>query len=157
MRFMKSFSLIIMITWLFLLCSCATGGNSLKIETSPSDKSLIVLVSKIYDEQQLLEIAKFNGSMNDLNAQYPVECLRENNNIYRASYLGEGSIAVLLFDNSGNRISGKIYSTLLLKSDFDKLSKGELLEEVRTIDPGGEYLFLARRVSASGRICQIAC
>jgi len=127
---------------LFLLCSCAKGGSDLKIEISPSDKSLIDLASKIYDEPQLLELAKFNGSIGELNAQYPIECLRKDNGTYRAAYLGNGSIAVLLFDNYGNRYWGNIYHTNLLKSDFEGLAKGQLLEEVRKIDPNGEFLFL---------------
>lgn len=142
MRFKKSFALISIIILLFLLCSCAKGGSDLKIETSPADKSLIDLASKIYDEPQLSELAKFNGLIDELNAQYPIECLREDNGTYRAAYLGDGSIAVLLFDNYGNRLWGNIYNTQLLKSDFDGLTKDQSLEEVRTIDPNGEYLFL---------------
>ena len=142
MRFNKSFALISLMILLFLLCSCAKGGNDLKIETSPSDKSLIDLASKIYDEPQLLELAKFNGSIDELNTQYPIECLREDNGTYRVAYLGIGSIAVLLFDNYGNRYWGNIYDTQLLKSDFEVLTKGQLLEEVRKIDPNGEFLFL---------------
>lgn len=142
MRFKKCFSLIAVIVLLFVLCSCAKGGSDLKIEISPSDKSLNDLASQIYDETQLLEIAKFKGLMNELNDKYPIECLREDNGTCRASYLGDGNIAVILFDDSGNRLLGNIYSTQLLKSDFDGLAEGQLLEEVRAIDPNGEYLFL---------------
>ena len=142
MRFVKFTTLILTMAFLFLLCSCADGGNDLRIEVSPSDKSLIDLVSRIYDEQQLIEIAKFNGSLNEFNAKFRIECLRENNGTYRASYLGNGSIAVILFDDYGNRLLANIYSTYLLKSDFSGLAKGLLLEEVRRLDPNGEYLFL---------------
>lgn len=127
---------------LCVLCSCAKGGSDLKIEISPSDKSLIELASRIYDESKLLEIIKFNGSLSELNTQYPIECLRKDSGVYRVSYLGDGSVAVLLFDDSGNRIWGKIYNTNLLKSDLGRLVKGQLLEEVKAIDPNGEYLFL---------------
>ena len=142
MRFKKNVALISIIALLFLLCSCTEGGKNLEIEISPSSKSLIVLASRIYDESQLLELARFDGSINELNAQYPIECLREDYGIYRVSYLGDESIAVLQFDNNGNRLSGNIYNTLLFKSDFDSLTKDQSLEEVRKIDPNGEYLFL---------------
>lgn len=137
----KSFALISIIS-LFLLYSCAKKGSNLKTEISPPDRSLIDLASQIYDEPQLSELAKFNGLIDELNAQYPIECLREDNGTYRASYLGDGSIAVLLFDDTGNSLLGKIYRTHLLKSDFDRLVKGQTLEEVKIIDPNGEYLFL---------------
>ena len=142
MRFEKYFSQIIIIVLLFLICSCTKGGNNLKVEISPPDKSLVDLASRIYDKPQLLELVKFNGSMNELNAKHPIECLREYNGMYRASYLGDGSVVVIIFNDSGHRLFGKIYSTQLLKSDFDRLAKGQLLDEIRAIDPNGEYLFL---------------
>ena len=146
MRFEKSYSLIAtliaIIVLLFMICSCAKGGSNLKIEISPPDKSLINLASKVYDEQQLLELAKFHGLLNELNAKYPIECLREDSGTYRASYLGDESIAVILFDDSGTKLLGNIYSVQLSKSDFDGLTKGQSIEEVKTIDPNGEYLFL---------------
>ena len=142
MRLKQSFALVSIMILLFLLCSCVGGEGDLKIEISPLDKSLIDLATKIYDEPQLLELAKFNGSIDDLNAQYPIECFREDNGTYRVAYLGKGCIAVLLFDNSGNSYWGNIYNTQLLKSDFEVLKKGQLLEDVRKIDPNGEYLFL---------------
>lgn len=114
----------------------------MKVEISPQDKSLVDLASTIYDESQLLEITTFNGSMNELNNSHTIECLRENNDKYRVSYLGDGKIAVLIFDDSGNMLLGNIYSTQLFKNDFDRLVKGQSLDEVRAVDPNGEYLFL---------------
>ena len=114
----------------------------MKVEISPSDKSLVTLASRIYDEQQLSELVEFNGTITELDDIYPIECLRKNGNIYRVSYLGDGSIVVLLFDASGNKVLGNIHSIQRLKSDFDELVKGQSLEQVRAIDPDGEYFFL---------------
>lgn len=142
MRLTRFCSLISVIVMLFVMCSCAKGGIDLNIEISPPDKSLVDLASKIYDETELLELTKFNGSLNELNIKYPIECLREDNGIYRVSYLGDESIAILLFDGLCNIFFGRTYITRLLKSDFDGLVKGQSLDEVRAIDPNGEYLFL---------------
>ncbi|MBQ8393471.1 MAG: hypothetical protein IJX51_06845 [Clostridia bacterium] len=142
MRLNKILALISIIMLLFLLWSCDKGGSDLNIEISPLDKSLLDLATTIYDESQLSKIVKFNGSIDELNDQYPIECLRKDNDTYRVAYLGDGSIVVLLFDNYGNRLFGHIYNTQLLKSDFEGLIKGQSLEEVRRIDPNGEYLFL---------------
>ena len=114
----------------------------MKIEISSPDKSLVDLASRVYDKTQLLEIANFNGSIDEINTKYPVDCLRENNSVYRVSYLGNGNIAVLLFDDSGNRVLGNVYNTQLLKSDFDNLKKGQSLDEIKAIDPDGDYVFL---------------
>ncbi len=125
-----------------MICSCVKGGSDLNIGISPSDKSLVDLASKIYYETELFYITSFNGSLNELSIKYPIECLRNVNGMYRVSYLGDVSIALLLFDSSGNNIFGNVYSTQLLKSDFNGLVKGQLLDDVRSIDPNGEYLFL---------------
>lgn len=139
MRLTKYFFLTVM---LLMICSCTKGGSDLNIEISPPDKSLVDLASKTYDETELLELMKFDGLLNELNVKYPIECLREDNGMYRVSYLGDESVVIFLFDGSGNKLFGRTYSTQLLKSDFDKLLKGQSLDEVRAIDPNGEYLFL---------------
>ena len=87
MRLIKHFSLISAMLMLLIFCSCSKGGRNLKIKISPADKSIVDLVSKTYDETQLLKIAKFEGSINEINTKYPIECLRENNSVYRVSYL----------------------------------------------------------------------
>ena len=140
MRLFKIYSLIVI--FLFLFCSCVKGGSDLQIELSPSGKNINDLVSVIYDETQLTEIVEFNGSLNRLNKKFPIECLRDNNNGYRVSYLGKESVAIVTFDSLGNKIIANIYSLNITKSEFDGLSNGHLLDEVMTVDPNGEYLFL---------------
>lgn len=172
MKLIKHFSLSSLIILLLLFCSCtnngsniienlpspptnegnnltdeapnafANGESNMIVEVSPSDKSLTDLATQTYDERQLTELAQFGGAINELNEKYPIECMRKGNDTYRVSYLGDGSIAVLVFDNSGNKLLGNTYSVQLSKSDFDGLENGQLLEEVQALDPNGEYLFL---------------
>ena len=142
MRALKFFLIVAVIISLSLLCSCTKGASDLKVKISPSDESLIELASRVYDNSQLSEIIEFNGPISELNTKYPIECLRDDSGVYRVSYLGDGNIAILLFDSSGNRLSGNIYSTKLLRSDFSVLAEGQSLEDVRNIDSDGEYLFL---------------
>ena len=142
MKIAKYYSLIFVILMFIEICSCTKGGSDLNIAISPPDKSLVDLASKVYEKTELLELTRFDGSLNELNIKYPIECLRADNGMYRVSYLGVENIAVFLFDNLGNRFSGSIYRTQLLKSDFEGLIKGQSLNEVKAIDPNGEYLFL---------------
>ena len=142
MRSAKYCFAAIVLMMLLVICSCTAGGTDLNIERSQPDKSWVDLASKTYDETDLSELAEFNGLLNELNTKYPIECLRKDNGVYRVSYLGDGRIAVLLFDSSGNKILGNTYRTQLLKSDFNGLAKGQSLDAVRAIDPNGEYLFL---------------
>lgn len=116
--------------------------NQLGLDVAPPAKSLMEMTSRIYEQSQLVEIAAFDGSIEELNAQYPIECLREHIGGYRVSYLGDRSVAVLLFDDSGNCLLGNLYVARQLKADFDGLEKGASLEAVRAIDPDGVYLFL---------------
>ena len=142
MRFTKYLSIIIIISLLCSFCSCTKGEKDLKLNISESDKTLVDLATKIYSDSQLSQIVNYEVSINELNDKFPIECLREEQTIYRVSYLGEGKIAVILFDDSGNKLTGTIYNAKKTKSDFDKLTKGKSLEDVRAIDPDGEYLFL---------------
>ncbi|MCI8332187.1 MAG: hypothetical protein HFE78_05125 [Clostridiales bacterium] len=139
MRLLKVFTFIFMLV--FLLSSCAKGEGALELKISAPDKTLVELVSKTYEDSELLKIIQMNHSMKEMNSQFPIECLREMDGIYRVSYLGDGSIAVITFDKDGNRILGNIYHTKLLKSDFNSLAIGQSLEDVKQIDPKGEYLF----------------
>lgn len=140
MRFIKYLSVIIVL--LCLCCACSKGGERLEVKLSPSEKTLVDLVTETYSDTQLLEITQFSGKINELNKQYPIECVRKIENTYRVSYLGDYSVAVIVFDKSGNRILGNVYSMLQSKSVFSSLTKGQSLEEVKEIDPKGEYLFL---------------
>lgn len=142
MQLKRNCFLIFIIVMLLMICSCSKGRSDLNIEIAPPDKGLVDLASKIYNESELLEITRFDGSLKELNNKYPIACLREDNGIYRAAYLGDGSIGIFLFDGSGNKLSAKTYSMQRFKSDFDGLTKGQSLDEVRAIDPNGEYLFL---------------
>lgn len=142
MKRKQIFSLFFVFIFACLLYSCAEGGNDLKIQTSLSSKSLHDLSSKIYEKEELSKIAVFNGSIEQLNKEYPIECIRNNNGAYRVVYLGEEDIAVLLFDSDGNKYRGSIYTVRLTKNDFEHLTEGLTLEDVRKVDPDGEYLFL---------------
>lgn len=143
LKLVKSFFIItIIILLLCLLCSCTSVSNVLKAKISPADESLIELTSKIYEDSQLTQITQFNGQISELDVKFPIECLRKYNEIYRVAYLGVEKVAILVFDDSGNKILGNIYNVQKLKSDFGGLEKGQSLEDVQKIDPHGEYLFL---------------
>lgn len=131
-----------LVTGVMLMFSCAAAESELQAVVSPANQTIVALASKTYDDAQLLEISQFDGSLNELNAQYPAECVREENGLYRVSYLGSESVAALLFDGAGNRLLGRVYSAQLQKADFDAISAGQSLDDVLRLDPNGEYLFL---------------
>lgn len=142
MRLKEQASLVAVIVLLFLTCSCGKGGNGPKTEVSPSDKSLVELASVVYDDAQLHEIAEFEGTMRALDEKYPIECLREDAEMYRVSYLGRESVAVLMFDETYNKVFGAVYSAKKAKADFGSLTKGQSLDDVIAFDPDGDYIFL---------------
>ncbi len=135
-----------------LLCSCSLGGNSLHSKLSSSDVTIVELASHKYNDFELLEIAKFSGNANELNARYPLECVRMIDGGYRVSYLGETSVAVIVFDSNGEYILGGVYSNLCQRSDFLDLAIGQPLDRVRTIDPEGDYPFLYTGRSDTPRV-----
>ena len=131
-----------LVTGVMLMFSCVAAESELQAVVSPANQTIVALASKTYDDAQLLEISQFDGSLNELNAQYPAECVREENGLYRVSYLGSESVAALLFNGAGNRLLGRVYSAQLQKADFDAISAGQSLDDVLRLDPNGEYLFL---------------
>ena len=141
MKHIKHFLLFIILL-LCVLSSCGKGESELKEKICSPDKNITELVSKKYSNSQLLTIAQLEVTMNELNKQYPIECLRKIGTAYRVSYLGNDSAAVIYFDSSENKIFGKVCSLYLTKADFNELATGQLLEHVQKIDPQGEYLFL---------------
>ncbi len=140
MRIIKYFFVITI--FLCLFNSCTKGENELSIKLSRQDISLIELSSNIYSDDQLTNIMQFSGSMSELNTKYPFECVRKLDEGYRVAYLGDSSILIVILDESGNKILGNIHSVSKPKSDFNILSKGQLLESVQDFDPEGDYLFL---------------
>lgn len=142
MSIFQKFILIIVVIPLCFLCSCTKRGINLDITLSSTDKNVTDLSSEIYEESQLLEIEKFDGSIDELGAKYPIECIREIDDSYRVVYLGVDKVAVLWFDNSGKKIMGKVYSSKLSNNDFNDLKEGMSVQDVQNVDPNGEYLFL---------------
>lgn len=135
----KYFFLVIL---LCVLCACSKEENRVEVTLSQLDSTLVQLGTEIYSDSQLQRIVQYNRDINKLNERYPIECIRGNDNIYRVSYLGDSSIAVILFDAVGNKVMGNAYSTLTMKLDFDDLNKGQSLEDVQKIDSKGDYSFL---------------
>ncbi|MBR6918277.1 MAG: hypothetical protein IKN38_08840 [Clostridia bacterium] len=144
MRYTNAFikMLIILIILSIFMCSCEKGETDLNIIISPHDKSIIELSDSIYSSSQLSEIVTYDGSLKDYYTRYSVHCLRNLEQKYRMSFLGENKVVVVDFDASGNKLCANFFRMNSYKNSFDKLSKGHKLAEVKSIDPDGEYLFL---------------
>ncbi len=140
MRYLKILGILIVL--ICLLCSCVEGESNIEIKVADSNITLIDLVTVTYSKDELIDITQFNGNMYELNTKFPIECIRNSNNNYRVSYLGDHTVAIITFDNLGNKIAGTVYSMQLSKSDFSSLTNGCSLNDVQKIDPFGEYLFL---------------
>lgn len=140
MKHIKYFLLSVLL--LCVLSSCGKGESNLKEKICSPDKNINELVSRKYSNSQLLTIAQLEVTMEGLDKQYPIECLKEIENFYRVSYLGNDSVSVIYFDSSENKLFGRVYGLYLEKDDFIGLTAGQSLESVQKIDPHGEYLFL---------------
>jgi len=133
---------IIIIFLLCNLCSCSYEGNDLNMKLSSENKTLIELSTKAYEDDEITSIMSFTGSIQELNKIYPIECIRKIPVGYRVSYCGISNFISILFDNSGNKLIGNIYKISNSKSYFNNLIIGNSIEEVKRIDPNGNYVFL---------------
>lgn len=140
MRLLKGSILAVLLT--VLLCSCAGGADKSAMKPSPTDKSIHDLATHIYARAELNEIAGFNGSVDQLDAAYPIECVRVFGDRFRISYRGEHDIAELIFDESGNKLFGQVRELALKKQNFDRFHDGGTLDDVQNLSPNGVYLFL---------------
>lgn len=139
---MKYIKFFIILTILLLVTSaCGKEDNKMNIEIS-SSQTIIELTTKLYSNSELLKIIDYDGSINELNKEYPIECIRKIGNNYRISYQGNDCFAIIFYNNLNDKISSDIYKTLLTKDDFEKLDIGQSLNNVQNLDPNGKYLFL---------------
>lgn len=107
-----------------------------------SNKNILELSSNCYSEGQLAEIIQFNGTIGEYNDNFPIDCIRRDFYGFRVAYYGNIGIAIVRFNDLGEKLTGEIVSTKKCKNDFSQLSYGDELQIVRTIDPEGQYLFL---------------
>ena len=123
---------------------------------SPTDINVLDLVTKIYSDEELSEIERFEGTIKELNELYPIECVRLTDSftsktynesfkkIYRVAYLGEFKavlfyvVADELYEKIGSSIS---YDMDLSVLDFEALSTDQTYFDVKKLDPNAYYPF----------------
>lgn len=142
MRIFKNLFTIITLVMICTLCSCSKAADCMSVRLSPQDETLYELSTEIYDDYELKNIAEFSGTLQELNANYPIECIRKISAGYRASYCGEFNVTSIIFDASGQKIIGNVYQTSKEKIYFDDLSVGDSIEDVKEIDSAASYSFL---------------
>ena len=142
---MKKFAIILVL--LFAMTGCAEQQSANSPETIPPDTSVLesnpeiippetnmwdVITAK-YTQAQLQDIVEFSGSMDEHNAIYPVERTRQIGTNCQVVYCSDQEIAVLLFDQDGNKYFSKIYPFSPVKDAFADLQPGTL-RDVQEID-----------------------
>ena len=142
-EFMKSYLSSYSGDFIHATLAYAEETPSVDFETSPDDKTVIDLSTRVYDEGQLHKIENFKGPIEKLDKEYPIEFIRAlQDGTYRVSYLGEERVVSVWLDKYGDTDYGKIFSRKLSKSDFDHLSQGASYDEVWKLDPEGYYSFI---------------
>lgn len=138
----RVYPFIFLVLSLFILFACSEGDAKMEVEISPTNKNIIELSSQIYNKEQLMDIVAHEGSLKELSVQYPVECIRQIQGYYRIAYLGNDMVAILMFNQAGDRVLANTHILGSLKCDFSNLKVGNSLSDAQIIDPNGEYLFL---------------
>ncbi len=149
---MKKILILLLITGMLILFACSSDerkivGISTESEFEwkqliDSDRKLEDIVTKCYSDDELNDIKKFSGTINELNIQFPIECIREDLYVYRISYMGESKVVMLTFDKQGKKCAGNIYILKNTKEDFENIKIGDKLESIKAFEPDGDYPFL---------------
>ena len=137
----------IVISCLLSSCSqkcfnCGRKHADLDVEIFPVEQNIMDGCEQRYNEEQLDEIVQFGGRLDELLENYPMACVRRIDSGYRTAYLGEASVAVLIFDDCGVCLFASVHKTSKMRSDFESIAPGQFVDDVRNFDPDGQFLFL---------------
>ena len=97
------------------------------------------LTATTYNNDGLEEIKNFEGTYYELGAKHPGGCTKTVGGSLRVTFLGEGRIAVLMFDAQGNKLSGNVYTTTCTLSDLSGLQVGDTMEKVKQVHPDAYF------------------
>lgn len=145
-----------------MLCSCSKGetlqnsqSNNVSTQTLQTDTILTQtlqtndistnvnkLITTKYSTEQLEYINSLEVNLYELDTEFPIQCIKQINNCFRVIYLSENNILHMIYDDNDTKCFGRVYDFSKLKSDFSSMKIGQSLDDVMTIDPNGDYLFL---------------
>ena len=140
---MKKYKLLccVIIAVMSLLYACEKGDN-ISLSLSDPNKNIVDLITTNYSNEQLNKINAYGGTINQLNSEFPIQCLRAVKSGYQAVYRGDQKILIIVFGLNGDKILSKIYNISKTSSVFDGLTVGYTLDETQKLDPLGDYTFL---------------
>ncbi len=131
---------------LCFLCSCGKKENEpFDIEKCVSPNiNINRMFLKKYSQDEIEKIRKFDGTIEELNKEYPIKCVRkyDSDNCYRISYLGENNIVQVWYLANEEKVYPILYKFSCPKKKLEELKLGTSVEEVQETDPDGDYAFL---------------
>lgn len=98
------------------------------------------MLTKVYFEEQLAEIANYTGTMNELLSEYNAYRITKTDYGYRMSFKAESKITNVMYDDEGNKLYGNICGISRNILHFQQASV-KTLENVQEVDPSGDYSF----------------
>lgn len=126
---------------ILILSSCDKGGD-VSLPISNINENAMNIVTTTYSDKEIDKIRSYEGNIEQLNYEFPIQCLRKDEFLYRAIYKGEKKILIICFDLNGNKTLAKTYNAEKTISDFNAITIGQTLDSVRQVDPLGDYTFL---------------
>ena len=124
-----------------MLSACTGGVKLMEIEITPVEANINDIILEEYSESTLKKICALNGNIHEYNRAYPIECIRNSVNGYRVIYRGSSHIALIWFDEAGEKIYTQLVELRNTAADYMEIELGETLETVRSMYPEGVYLF----------------
>lgn len=97
---------------------------------------------KEYSEENLDIINSLDVDINELNKQYPIERIRQNENNFQVIYRSSQSVLILNYSLNGKKNYSNKYTTTKLKDDFNKITIGNTIDFVQKFDKDGSFPFM---------------
>lgn len=152
-------SVLLLLCAVIALSAVLTGCGENKVKNFPvalsdTTRSALELCKDGYKDGKLTEIYEFmcgGKTVDQLNDEYPIDCLRKDDDGCHVIYQGSYRILVLQFNEDGTwRKTDKLHSLYRLtetRGKFDELKEGDAVSKVQKTDPTAYFPFLVDKTS----------
>lgn len=135
---------ILIIIFIFMMFGCSAHNNAV-VPCSDENLTCLELVTETTPTSELIGIIGGKETIESVNERAPILCLRKRGASYYAVYKVSDSEWDLVYFDSERIFEGVSIIRIsdgVTKKDFDGIGSGSNINDVKAIDPHGNYDFM---------------
>ncbi len=135
-----------------IICIFLSGCNKkdeacVSLKVLDESTNIIDIISEKYSNKDMFEEVQENKyTLDELNKIYPIEFVKKYTNedelYFDVAYITSNGYIILHYDGSGNYVFGEDAIAERILNEFDALSIGDSIDDVKKIDENGKFTFL---------------